>query len=480
MLTSIPALLREERASMSGQATELKGLLEALTGQRAPLGSTGPEKAMAILDEGQGTIGYSQFNELLLLMGYDRIGHAFFQYLVDGSTDYKPGVALSSLDELCQGVDRFRKFALVLFGNVKYAFKHLSRDAELLNGWLWRLSPRDETELSGRHEPVQPIETIPGEDTYFLGYLVQRELKERLAINPQDQEAKMAERKRLSIVECGLRNHVAYLASDHLDVYVATSMRERHEYLIVHELTQQIFQHQRLYALKLRWFDPTQAYCHDRIDKGLAEALMLKRAKCTVYFAQETDTLGKDSELASTLAQGKPVIAFVPKPGPGYVNELTSKVKALYPEKSESSILLEQLRIFSPESAWKNKLVRDWLDDPSNADPEQLSELLSKSISDHYERRAKMLREDHPLGIQVNLDTGVANGVLVIRTAEDCAELIWRVITRNLQFNLETNVIDGQEYVLLRETVSGCIYRVMTGDPMLTNAFWNFYLTPSD
>jgi len=40
---------------------------------------------------------------------------------------------------------------------------------------------------------------------------------------------------------------------------------------------------------------------------------MLKRARCTVYSVQDTDTLGKDSELASTLAQGKPVIAFIPE-----------------------------------------------------------------------------------------------------------------------------------------------------------------------
>lgn len=39
---------------------------------------------------------------------------------------------------------------------------------------------------------------------------------------------------------------------------------------------------------------------------------MLKRARCTIYMAQETDTFGKDSELATTLAQGKPVIVFCP------------------------------------------------------------------------------------------------------------------------------------------------------------------------
>src|SRR5262249_24060143 len=60
------------------------------------------------------------------------------------------------------------------------------------------------------------------------------------------------------------------------------------------------------------FFDLTDSFASDRIDKGLLEALMLRRAGCTVYMVQETDTLGKDSELAATLALGKPVIAYVP------------------------------------------------------------------------------------------------------------------------------------------------------------------------
>jgi hypothetical protein len=106
---------------------------------------------------------------------------------------------------------------------------------------------------------------------------------------------------------------VNYLVSDHLDVYIATSMRERHEYVAVSRFTKRLFGSKVLRNLNVRWFDPTQAYCENRIDKGLAEALMLKRAKCTIYLAQESDTLGKDSELASTLAQGKTVIAYVPQ-----------------------------------------------------------------------------------------------------------------------------------------------------------------------
>ena len=75
--------------------------------------------------------------------------------------------------------------------------------------------------------------------------------------------------------EKGIRNQRAYLTADHLDVYVATSMRQRHEYLEVAEFAKQVSANDQIRSLKLRWFDPTQAYCSDRIDKGVAEALML-------------------------------------------------------------------------------------------------------------------------------------------------------------------------------------------------------------
>lgn len=39
-----------------------------------------------------------------------------------------------------------------------------------------------------------------------------------------------------------------------------------------------MFQQEPVKGLKLRYFDPTQAFCEDRIDKGLVEGLMLKRA----------------------------------------------------------------------------------------------------------------------------------------------------------------------------------------------------------
>ncbi len=323
------------------------------------------------------------------------------------------------------------------------------------------------------------MEPIAAEETYYLGYIVQQELKVRLQKDPNDSAA-LSEKKTLERVrEKGIRNQQAYLVSDHLDVYIATSMRRRHEYAEVAEFARQVFSHEPIGCLNLRWFDPTQAYCLDRIDKGLAEALMLKRAKCTLYLAQESDTFGKDSELASTLAQGKPVIAYVPSPTDQEVLDSVTRLSRLY-SQSEASVILERLQALSPNLAWTDAQVRHWLDVPAEMDRDRALGLLVRTAREHYDKRAETLKESHPLGIQVNLDTGVANGVLVVRSISDCAELIHRIVTRTLQFYIEKKTIENVEYHYLRETVSKSIFRVMTGDAMLTNSFWNFYLEPSE
>jgi len=101
---------------------------------------------------------------------------------------------------------------------------------------------------------------------------------------------------------------------------------------------------------------------------------------------------------------------------------------------------------------------------------------LQQTISRYYNSRADTLCRTHPLGVQVHLDSGVANGVLVVRNVEDCAKLVRRIVTRTLHFTLTEE--DGA--TVLRETISGCVFRIATGDVMLTNAFWNFYLQPEE
>ncbi len=456
----------------------LLAILADLTGQDAPFGRDFDARAEQVL-QGSG-LGYSQFNELLLFLGYDRVSHSFFQFLVDGTADYRPGSALKSLAEMRKAVDQFRILAILRYGNVKYAFKYLSAPSADLGAELAFNAPEDPAEFSQRHDPLVPIAPIPGEQTYLLGYLIKKQLDDRLARNPDDETAKKQLADRKVIVEKGQRNHRAYLASDHMDVYVATSMREPHEYQMVSRVIQGVFSSPNLKDLKLRWFDPTQAYCEDRIDKGLAEGLMLKRAMCTLYLAQETDTLGKDSELASTLAQGKPVIAYIPSvteaDSLGYVDHFLEMVARGSPGTHERELVLQQLRVFYPDAAWLDHEVMGWVANRAQVDTTAAKRKLSECIREHYEKRANTLKQVHPLGIQVHLETGVANGVLVARSTDQCADLIRRILTRTLEFRICEKTINGNRYLLLKEKTTDSVFRVVTGDRFLTNAFWNFYL----
>lgn len=138
--------------------------------------------------------------------------------------------------------------------------------------------------------------------------------------------------------------------------------------------------------------------------------------------------------------------------------------------------MLEQLRLFDPRAAWEDDGVRAWCSNPGAADVDALKSRLRQRIKSHYDRRAETLQKSHPLGIQVNLNTGVANGVLVVRSVPDCAKLVRRIVTKTLELELE----ESKQYTVLREKISRCIFRVMTADAMLTNTFWNFYLDPSE
>lgn len=292
------------------------------------------------------------------------------------------------------------------------------------------------------------------------------------------------------------RNQGTYLTWDHMDVYFATSMRKAWEYKDLYEFIDRLMAADQIKDLGLRYFDPTQAYTDNRVNKGLVEALMLKRARCTVYSVQDTDTLGKDSELASTLAQGKPVIAFVPDldveqraaqllaEDPATILERWRFV--LYADdqigqrlKDDDRKVVDQvedaLKLFCERKIWSSlrdeAAVREFASTTGDA-LESFCRLIATAEKIVYDKRARTLKESHPLALQVNLDTGVANGVLVVRTIPECAALLRRVLLGEMEFFLEEKA--GMWH--LREKISGCIYRVVTNDRKLNNCFWNFYL----
>lgn len=103
--------------------------------------------------------------------------------------------------------------------------------------------------------------------------------------------------------------HYLSMLSD-LDVYVATSMRNRKDFRSMADACETIFADHRLADMNLRYFDPTLSAAGGHEDKGLIECLMVKCAKMLVYCAGEKESYGKDAEAAMALSLGKPVIFY--------------------------------------------------------------------------------------------------------------------------------------------------------------------------
>ena len=105
-------------------------------------------------------------------------------------------------------------------------------------------------------------------------------------------------------------------------------------------------------------------------------------------------------------------------------------------------------------------------------DLKRLCRLLAASEARLYDSRARTLKSYHPLGVQVQLETGVANGVLVVREIAQCAEVLRRILTNSLEFEVRHD----KDMWYLREVVSQSSFRVVTNNRKLTNCFWNFYM----
>lgn len=115
--------------------------------------------------------------------------------------------------------------------------------------------------------------------------------------------------KFISARKSALKNTALYLSLvNDLDVYVATSMRTRDDFRAMADQCEEIFQHESVKDLHLRYFDPTLSAAEGHEDKGLIECLMVKCAKVLVYCAGEKESYGKDAEAAMALSLGKPVI----------------------------------------------------------------------------------------------------------------------------------------------------------------------------
>lgn len=478
-------------------------------------------------------------NDILILVDQFPVSNAFF------SMFFSQGDKEISFEELKTGVLRFEGFAILLFGNVRFAYRKLrSLSKESLERKMEGLNRPASAVLKEDFEPRRKSLPLPAEisgtSTWQLGYIARNKADREITMyaamavrlgledaetllagkTPQIRElyAQLSNRvssdgiwKRLypkfdvvrqaidalqsEIKESrrrGWLNTSHYLALDYMDVYVATSMRERWEFEDVHATANAIFSHRVLQTLNLRYFDPTQSFLENRVDKGIVEALMLKRARATIYMAQETDTFGKDSELATTLAQGKPVIVFVPEINVDEYAKLVSLRPLAYLQRRLPQLLADE-RIPSVSVAE----VLEFLKKAAGFDPFfqiigeeetiflqekkldkekfKMCEVLAKAEKELFDSRARSLQKSHPLAIQVQLETGVANGVLVVRSVDLCAELLEKLLTNACEYTFDVKREKG--ILCLVEKISNSPFRVVTENSTVSNAFWSRYLT---
>jgi hypothetical protein len=102
----------------------------------------------------QGELGYSQFNELLLTLGYDRVTKDFFKWV------FGDEAVIDSFENMEQNVDKFCKTAMLLYGHIKYAFKRLSQmEKSAIDQELQAIEPLDESHYTKRGIGIEPPES---------------------------------------------------------------------------------------------------------------------------------------------------------------------------------------------------------------------------------------------------------------------------------------------------------------------------------
>ena len=481
---------------------EFLKLAEALTGTPVEDVTTTDQEFLAqVLADNARPIDGSQLNELLLLVNKDRMGPAFFDWF------FGPECRVGTLRAGVEKVQRTAMLCFGNFIHAYRTLAPLRSEPEIRKelGEFGKTPHEALATFTKRSPKLLDVALIPRADTPLVGYLSAGEIiaesaragllrdalpamEELPVLTWEGYEervcavAAVAEHRPLLTILANYRqrfpgagvadftlylgviipqlracserldqvrvtaarNQDVYLTWDHMDVYFATSMRKRWEYEDLFDFVKTLMAHPELADLRLRHFDPTQAYTDNRVNKGLVESLMLKRARCTVYSVQDTDTLGKDSELAATLAQGKPVIAYVPTINVGQRAQaladedpvtIQDRLRfVIYADEYFASSLgtddLEFLRTFQEMERFERARVWRSVPDPEvvaglrqthAASIDRVCRLIAASEARIYDRRARTLKESHPLAIQVNLDTGVANGLLVVRNVPDLA-----------------------------------------------------------
>lgn len=360
-----------------------------MTGAAPTSGALAEDRIKEILPDNPRAITYQDFTEILMFHGHGATSAAFFRHFF--------GEGFQTLESLREGVHRVRLYSFLFHGSFERGFEELRK---VTDDGVFARPPWDLLPVNRRPEmTTDRIHPLSAAEAYETGYLIPAP-----TLSPQ--QIGKAKKK-------GEANAEWYMAMNGVDVYIAGSMRELRDFEEADELVRGVREKVSARGLGLTFFNPLWAYVPDQQQKGLLEVLMLRKASAMLFIAGIKDSFGKDSELATMLAQGKPVIVYVPS---------------------------------VPEADKRHK-----------------------DFEDHYE----MFQKKHPLAMQCDLRTGVANGVMVARDIDTCGELLIRLFTNSVEFDIGD---DDPNNHFLRERITGSRVRVITKNQLLTASFWNQYL----
>lgn len=239
--------------------------------------------------------------------------------------------------------------------------------------------------------------------------------------------------------DIALKNTKLYLSLvDDLDVYVATSMRTKSDFIEMADVCKRIFgtkdKPTALAELNLRFFDPTMSAASGHDDKGLIECLMVKCAKVLIYTSGDKDSYGKDSEAAMALSSGKPVIF--------YCDEATRKNFFLNVHP------LTKLIDFKTGVA--NGAIVLGIDNTGMKENEGIKPLSAKS--------KKEIREQKESEKKANIEVAIM--------------LLKRIFTNDMQYGL---LKEDDCTFKLKELLSDSTIRIQTSDILLDKVFWNYF-----
>jgi hypothetical protein len=281
-------------------------------------------------------------------------------------------------------------------------------------------------------------------------------------------------------------NTIQYLSTQDIDVYVATSMRNVLDFSMNAKFLDKLRNHDEIRELNLTFFNPTQSYLPDRIQKGLLENIMIERTSVTIYNAQESDTFGKDAEAGITHAFGKPVIVYVTRLfGEDLPKRLMEKIYKIgvYGEMQKiysdfDSLVLEErdafliglkdkgylteteVEKFKEPDKDKKEAVEYIIEQKFSPLLDQLdihdirTELIQKGYEPplpkeeivkfcierikKLEERALLFQELHPLTFQISPLDGIARGVFVTRSVDKTAKLLRALLIGKLGYEIKT------------------------------------------